>query len=162
SCPTVVFCLAAGGQGTVLASLDGGRSWTLGSTGMPAVIYDGVPAVESVSCPAPTFCLAVASETTTSAARLLRSTDGGRTWSLTALGVITHGTAIAVTCATPQACVIVGRPYQVVTTTDGGTTWNPPLNFAFMGETLYDVACADPTLCVAVGGTILAGGIADA
>ena len=71
ACPRPSTCVAVGGEGTILRSTDGGRTWRRQPNPLSGTSNYGL---YGVSCPSPSTCVAVGGDT------LLRSTDGGRTW----------------------------------------------------------------------------------
>ena len=150
-----VLAFVAGTFGTVLASPAPAvaatpLSWSI-------VNVDGTNALNGVSCPSKSLCVAV-----DGAGKVLTSTNptGGRSaWSAP---VTIDGTASlnAVSCPSISLCVAVDNNGNVLTSTNptgGASAWSAPMAIdETMVENgdhdLKDVSCASPTLCVAVDG----------
>ncbi len=110
----VIWAVCAGTQ--VYLSVDGGTSWALRNTGLPAGDLYGVSALDNMNC-----------WVGTGTGSIYRTTDGGNSW---ALQVAVSGSFIngihmfdmnnGVYTGDPTGN---GVPYQDRYTTDGGTTW---------------------------------------
>jgi photosystem II stability/assembly factor-like uncharacterized protein len=70
-CPSPSTCVAVGFSGTLLRSMDGGRTWRR----QPNPLSGAWNGLHGVACPSPSTCVAVGDR-----GMILRSTDGGRTW----------------------------------------------------------------------------------
>jgi photosystem II stability/assembly factor-like uncharacterized protein len=86
---------------------------------------------------------------------ILRTTDGGATWTRQTSG--TTGILFGVSCVDANTCTVVGgMPLGaiILRTTDGGCTWTLQ---TFGAQGLRGVSCVDANTCTAVGdfGTIL-------
>ena len=143
--PTTGFALASGaGGGHIYRTTDGAASWTpVGST--PARLSD-------LTFVTPSIAYAVG---TTGA--LLRSNDGGETWTSDPL-VLAAGAARPdlqqISCADPAHCLIAtsaaaeGATNALVRTTDGGATGSV---VTASGQNLLSVAFSTASKAVAVG-----------
>ncbi len=108
-----------------------------------------------IACPAATTCVAVGQSASDQGA-VLRSVDGGATWTTTAAPQAA-GQLTSVACPTTSACVAVGASTTfhpaVYASDDGGLQWSaatvPPVL-----APLTAVACASSAVCVAVGGAV--------
>jgi photosystem II stability/assembly factor-like uncharacterized protein len=145
ACPSATECLAVSGDpagqeaGTVLASSDGGATWTIAytSSAPPTSPASGVPVdFDGIACPSTSVCVAigtVASNNTTEAVAE-QTTDGGHTWSQLSLPGTQISYPTAVACVSAQTCLIAGSDTSatttngsdpvVIRTTDGGSTWS--------------------------------------
>ena len=161
----------------MVASSDGGTSWTTRQPSSKDYSLYGV------SCPNPTYCVAVGGRHAFDAV-VLQSTNGGVTWTSYVSGfddVLSGanspaGTVKAMTldcvtgsmcggevlrgvsCPTMRFCAAVGDQGTVLTTGDGGTTWTGQVaDGGSSTEQLTGVSCPGATDCVAVGqgGTVL-------
>jgi len=110
--------------------------------------------VTGVACTGARTCLAVAAGAGAESL-IVRSTDGGSTWSEVA-GPEVAGpgmTATAVTCPTARRCVAVGSSAghgAVLLSADGGRTWTAGVVPAGV-TSLSGIACPSSAACVAVG-----------
>lgn len=165
SCPGAGRCVTAGvvpdqSIGAVRFSTDGGATWSA-STLPPGVAY-----IHALACPDATDCLALGnglSKTRTGdpygPTQVLRSTDGGRTWTRGATDIGGGVTAESLACPTPLRCWAVGKAYAtpegvVLGTTDGGATWSGarlPAHVQFV----IDISCHSASACLAVGGAVV-------
>ena len=167
SCPTRSDCWAVGttasGAGAIVASTDGGGTWT------SDVFTSDLHYLRAVSCPTTSNCWAAGYNTgerlgiPTFKAGVVVTTDGGKTWTRQPLP---NGTSIlsGLSCPTATKCWAVGDSGPLadddpaVVTTDGGGTWTtesvPTAVFV-----LWDVSCPTSQLCVAgdVTGSVLVG-----
>jgi photosystem II stability/assembly factor-like uncharacterized protein len=169
SCPSAMVCYAAGSNGAVMSSTDGGVTWTEQpsdllppSSPVPALWPQSL---EGASCATVSTCVAVGTYGT-----LLRTEDSGKHWSLlcTAMtpapksaahpacpSTMPFATLRAVSCPDMGTCVAVGDSGAVVRTIDAAHTWTVPSSRTLAG--LNGVSCATASQCVAVGsgGTVL-------
>lgn len=151
TCPFGTTCLASvfvPAANQVLVSTDDGATWTV------ATVPSGVLYVSSLMCPSTTTCVGVPTVTSnpaTTPAQLLRSTDGGRDWSLlTPAPASDYAAFSGVTCTTSTHCLAVGNSSTFTamsaTSDDAGATWTlteEPSHRAF-----YGVSCSSATSCV--------------
>jgi photosystem II stability/assembly factor-like uncharacterized protein len=186
-------CLVAGyvpttaghGQGAVAVSTDGGQTWA------PATVPAGVGVLQSADCPTATTCLAAGTTGTTvsdvvpAQGELLRSTDGGHTWttatasppstaSTTSTSATSKATAgagtfpvddvLGVACPSALVCALVGTKWNgqpavatgaVAESRDGGATF-AAASSAYIPLALSALSCPTSTGCIAVGGDTVA------
>ncbi len=135
SCATTSACVAVGDAGTILASSDGGESWSARSSG----VGDGLM---SVNCADASDCVAVGDGGT-----VLTSSDGGATWSSRPSG--TDAALNGVSCPRAVVCVAVGDGGTILRSDDGGMSWAAQASGTT--EPLYGVSCPSETACFAVG-----------
>jgi hypothetical protein len=92
---------------------------------------------------------------------VLRSTDGGHTWSRADIPA-TVAKVLAVSCPSSTWCIAIGNgrstlgpdpygPSEALTTGDGGQTWS--LDGSSLGSTLPSISCPSATTCWAAGKT---------
>jgi hypothetical protein len=159
-------CVAAGyyrdgsGTGQALAEVSGGGAWAV----QPAPDPSGaVPStLASVSCGAPTACIAVGSyDNSTGTSLTLAQTWNGTAWRVQHTpdpAGLRHSSLVSVSCTSASACMAVGKVYgprsgATLAESWNGTAWTirpapaPPGTF---GE-LSGVSCASATACTAVG-----------
>jgi hypothetical protein len=192
-CSAAGTCLVAGyvpttaghGQGAVALSTDGGQSWAL------ATVPVGVGVLESAVCPTATTCLAAGTTGTTvsdvvpAQGELLRSTDGGHTWTTTVAspssttsttstsattkasgGVVTFpvDNVFGIACPSARVCAVVGTKWSgqpvvatgaVAESSDGGATF-AAASSAYVPLGLSALSCPTSAGCVAIGGDTVA------
>jgi hypothetical protein len=154
SCTSELSCVAVGGlneadgRAQVVATTDGGATWSLS----PDPTLNGMQALFGVQCiPVPgnlATCHAAADALEAAGPVAVTSTDGGITWH----GVETvdnTGWLDTISCSDVQHCWAGGAETTVslAGTTDGGSTWT-----AVSADVLNDnsqVSCATTNICVA-------------
>jgi photosystem II stability/assembly factor-like uncharacterized protein len=124
-----------GENGLILATTDGGDSWTSAQSGT-------TEALSGVACPDSVTCYVVGAGTD-----ILGTSNGGRTWQPQATPASARLVGIA--CPGTRTCVAVGDAGALVTTADGGQTWLRPR--VPLQRPLSAVACPDVQRCYAVG-----------
>jgi hypothetical protein len=112
-CVAVGWQLTPAGNGLsasplVETSTNGGDNWTTGS--LPAGVSSSQGILEDLTCPTPSFCLAVGSQFEGSAVPLaLETLDGGASWQAVILPKLGQATAlISVSCTSVHSCIGVG------------------------------------------------------
>ncbi|MGA8015230.1 MAG: YCF48-related protein [Candidatus Dormiibacterota bacterium] len=123
---TAIFCVSAtqcwavgdatggpGGSGTILATTDGGTTWTKQSSGTTQNL-------NGVSCVSATQCVVVGDN-----GALLSTSNGGATWAVETSG--TNQTLYGVSCASATQCVVAGN--GVVLLGSGGSWYAPSAQF---------------------------------
>lgn len=164
-CPSPSLCVAVGSNDAIASSTDptgGIGAWRIGNLQEPGSYGELPPGpsgtailpgaqIRGVSCPSPTFCVAV---TRLGSIFTTNNPDGGvSAWNgfqLQESGPRTH--MYGVSCPSPSLCVAVALGGKIVTSTNpagGSAAWS----VAQLPEPLelQDVSCASSTLCVAVG-----------
>lgn len=147
ACPTVSFCLAAGAgpyEPYFLATRNGGATWTE----WPGASLFNV-LVTQLTCAAPTDCVAALQS-----GGVLRSTNGGASWSLVRPSGLS--TVTGVSCPSSSTCVAVGPgtatgTVAVARSTNGGASFGPPVTFTSPASPLPEVSCASTTSCAVTG-----------
>jgi photosystem II stability/assembly factor-like uncharacterized protein len=171
SCGAGDACLVAGyvpaasghGQGAVALSVDAGRTWAL--TAVPS----GTGLLLSAACPSASMCLTGGTKSTTvndvvpAKGELLRSEDGGHTWSDVANAPPVDD-VYDMECPSAAVCAMVGTHWAgnppvgagtVAQSGDGGATFTTS-SAAYIPITLRALSCATSADCVAVGGDTVA------
>jgi len=143
ACATSSVCVAVGATGTIVATADGGHSWTAVPSGTATTL-------NAIACPSATSCLAVGD-----AGALVTLAAGVSGWAPTVASLPTSRGMHGISCIDATKCVAVGDN-AIVATTDAGATWQAPTSLALPnlapGSTpdLLAVSCA-ATACYAVG-----------
>ena len=148
--------LPTGAYGNIIATTDGGATWT--SEESPG----GVNELSSVSCPSTTECVAVgASSVGAPSGAIVVTTDSGLTWTQS---TVPSGNMMlsGVSCASDSTCVAVGDSIDsatntsagvVLATADGGDTWTEqtlPVGVLSFGAVSCPPSVGTPT-CFVVG-----------
>src|SRR5437773_93673 len=133
SCPTVNVCFAAGADGPILATSDGGSSWVQQAQAV---------GINGVSCASTSDCVVVGDN-----GYVARTSNSGANWTPTTTN--SGNFLAAVTCPTTTVCYAVGYAGSIDRSADGGATWSPQTS----GTTnnLFGVSCTSATTCSAVG-----------
>jgi hypothetical protein len=150
TCPSPTRCYAVGGMaylsgsGWIIASSNGGDTWTL---------LDSVPQswFSAIACSTITSCVAVGGSTGQGNASqvplVVVTADGGQRWSSSTLPA-EIGPASDVACASSTVCVAVGS--TVARTADGGASWTPGSSPAGLAD-IASVTCPTTVFCI-IGG----------
>ncbi len=153
---------AGHGQGALAVSPDGGQTWS--SATVPA----GTGVLQVAECPSASLCLAAGSTSTTvsdvtaAQGEMLRSVDGGITWSTAPAPPIDD--AYGMSCPSVQLCALVGANWSgnpavasgaVAQSSDGGIDFSLSSS-AYTPIALTAVDCPSRAACVAVGGDVVA------
>jgi len=117
----VVFVVGVGND--IWRTLDGGKTWELKNTGIPAGygIY-GVSATDSLNC------IVGWLTTNQSSASIYRTNNGGKSW--TSVWTLAGSFPDGIKMFNPSYGIFIGdptgtgKPYQFLYTKDGGATWN--------------------------------------
>jgi Tol biopolymer transport system component len=153
SCPSISFCVAADGNGTVATSSDptGGRpAWSL------ADVY-GSRTLSSVSCPTTDLCAA----TTSYGGDVLTSTNpsgGASQWTSShvddkELGIFNDN---FVSCPSASLCVMADNSGNIVSSTDptgGSSAWTSVHVDSGTPAAFSAISCPSASLCVALDAT---------
>jgi photosystem II stability/assembly factor-like uncharacterized protein len=155
SCPADTTCYAVGGRGTVLRTTDG-STWAA-QTPSSAIESDGAAAsdfvrLNSISCSSAKTCSVGAD-----VEKVLRTTDGGATWSAgnTANPMRTY---FGAACPADNACFFVGKTdpgWGEAAVAGGAVTGYNGSSYAGQAANttngLNGVSCPTSTMCLAVG-----------
>lgn len=154
SCVSALECVAVGGlneadgTATVISTVDGGATWSRSSD--PTL--SGVEQLFSVSCLPGSdglpVCTTAADALEAAGPVVLRSTDGGATWSGTE-ALDSTGWMNSVSCADTQHCWATGAGTELalVGTADSGSSWSAATSDTTNEE--GQVSCATASFCVA-------------
>ncbi len=142
ACPSADRCLVVGDRGTILASSDGGRSWS-------SQPYLAANDLSGIACPSADRCLVVERN-----GSILASSDGGRSWSSQPYLAANDLSGIA--CPSADRCLVVERNGSILASSDGGRSWSTQSSGT--GNALRGIACLSADRCLAVGdGDCIAG-----
>jgi photosystem II stability/assembly factor-like uncharacterized protein len=143
-CPTTHVCFAVAinnpqfGAGTILASTDGGVTWSRQSYGVSMNLT-------GISCPAGGRCYAVGEGGT-----IVATTDGS-TWVQQGGFGVTGGKLVSVSCPAAANCYAVGMDAtgsaSILASAHGGHPWEAQR--AGTGAALVAVSCATTAVCFA-------------
>jgi photosystem II stability/assembly factor-like uncharacterized protein len=138
SCPTTSACFAAGSDGRLLATTDGGATWVTKTSGTQT-------GLNAISCADASHCVAVGDF-----GEVVYTANGLFTTTTTNSGNFLSG----VSCPTTTICYAVGASGSTLKTSDGGATWAPQVPVT--ANDLFSVSCVSTTQCNAAGasGTI--------
>ena len=143
--------LLTGPQGTVPLA---GRPWPKATWRVTASYANPISAIDSVVCPSPHMCQAVAEPfpDPRGAAQdsiLLSTTNGGRSWRQDA--VSGHWSIGGISCSSSTSCVTSAsgsRQDVMLSTHNGGASWHArPLPTTTLPAASVDVACPTATTC---------------
>jgi hypothetical protein len=138
SCPSSVFCVAAGGRQHGYALTYNGRTWS-----GPSEI-DSEGEMDSVSCVSASFCVAVTAHTVEGNEHGYALTYNGGAWS-TPSEIDSEAALRSVSCASESFCVAVGSHDAVIYS---GGSWSEPSPIDAEGN-LQGVSCPSSSFCVA-------------
>ena len=142
ACTSTSNCVAVGAKNALLATTNGGTSWTSRSDSLSATVT-----LLSVSCEAGAECYLVGDQGETGI--LLATADGGSTWSNETLPSNLVGLHDIV-CLSSTDCLVAGEG-AIFVTADSGSTWNSE-SLPFGDNALTSVNCPSISVCLAVGG----------
>lgn len=156
TCRSATSCIAAGFDGSIATTDDGGQQWTNRATGIAAGLV-------GLSCPDPAVCYALSTQGPSVGGLpqkvhylLLQSRDGGATWQLTSqVQGNDLGSPKDFACPSPTTCLIgvgqYGRPQgaSILRTADSGKTWQAVRLAGLLG--VQAVVCPTTTVCYTVG-----------
>ena len=159
SCGDVDHCVAVGQSSDALVTTDGGLHWQL-SAQLPG------SDLTSVSCPDATHCWATPASGSGTPTPILRSLDGGLSWTAQTWPLPSGATGPAylksVDCPTPTECVALGTaetqqtiyntepdtsvvftvPEALLVTTTDGSTWQAQVFNGGGGGASFALSCA--------------------
>lgn len=147
TCPTVETCYVMGsdaqGSTIILKTLDGGRNWIRQPYESAQVLND-IRCVSALDCFLKPF-----------GGQILRTVDGGQTWSVRDIALVDESTPDAPICPTAHRCYARG-PEVVYSTTDGGNRWDAhslwdmgPATISTI-STISAMSCPAESTCIAV------------
>ncbi|MEI7556785.1 choice-of-anchor Q domain-containing protein [Candidatus Chlorohelix sp.] len=151
SCPNATTCFAVSSLGTIVATIDGGTTWTTRTA-------DTANNLRAISCPSVTTCYAVGDSRYMGSddrrGTIVSTTDGGDTW--TSKSIDTAMWLRDISCPSATTCFAAGRSSYdfysgaIVSTTDGGTTWATRISVN-TNDGLAGISCPSATTCFAAG-----------
>jgi photosystem II stability/assembly factor-like uncharacterized protein len=163
SCATATQCVvhvlgqsgsAAAEAGTFLFSTDGGATWTAASS-VPSA--EGTVGLFTLRCDPDGGCIGLAPADAapppaTGAMDALRSTDGGRTWTVTSVPLAVGEGVILMSCGDTLHCMMAypspsGGAITLATTADGGATWRVTPAPSTWPTIAVSVSCATAQDC---------------
>jgi hypothetical protein len=150
SCATASVCTVVGTHskgtaetGEILTTHDAGTTW-----GSPYALSETNTQFSAVSCPSVLVCVAVGNAPAQS---IVRSENGGRTWSPQVPSVpATQRSFLSIGCASTEVCS-VGGSAAPVGTVDGGASWTPVTAPSTVGQ-IAGVSCPSTSACIGVAG----------
>ena len=158
SCPDPSHCWAVettNSSGSVISTADGGAHWSVDPLPGTGLLYN-------LTCANVSLCFASGSDAAGDPS-VLRSRDGGRTWTPSTIPVPAPSTATQVVgprgsyisglaCPSATTC-LAATTAQLFETRDGGDTWSivwsPPPSPAGGTPTVFGLACPSPATCIA-------------
>jgi photosystem II stability/assembly factor-like uncharacterized protein len=168
SCTSSGVCLVAGyvptttgrGRGAVALSADDGQTWAL------ATVPSNAGLLRDATCVTASACFAVGTTSTTvgdivpSQGELLRSADGGHSWTAATSAPSPVEDVFGVACPSARVCAIVGTRWAgqppvgsgaAAQSRDGGARFAAS-SAAYVPLPLSALSCPTATACVVVGG----------
>jgi photosystem II stability/assembly factor-like uncharacterized protein len=146
SCATAQQCVAHlnnAGSGAFEYTTNGGQSWAAAND-LPG---DAPPTLYYLRCDTSGHCIGV--EPGQAGLQVIRSADGGVTWTVSTVTNVPSATQLLMACGDGLHCVYVGDT-GLASTTDGGVTWQPSTIPASWNGNISAVSCAGPDCFVAV------------
>lgn len=135
SCPATSDCWAVGNTGGIVATTNGGATWSTQTSGVSR-------GLRAISCPSSLVCFAAGASGT-----LLTTGNGGATWSAQSSG--TSEDLTGVSCSSTAQCWVVGEGGVALATSNGGSTWSAQASGT--SNTLDAVSCPTGSMCLGVG-----------
>lgn len=135
SCTGSSFCVAADGNGSVIAGDPHSTSWSAKASG----------GFDAVSCASASLCVAVGSG---GAEDLATSTDPAGGWSVS--GKIDAEPLTGVSCPTNSFCAAVDQAGDLFTSSNPANAGSWTARGAIDGSPLRAISCASESLCVAL------------
>lgn len=125
-------------------------------------VPSAVSPLSSISCPAPSECVAVGY------AEILMTTNSGSTWTVTTAPDGVYGLG-AISCPSVSDCVALGLVNTTsssyvtaaLATTDGGGSWTEQVVSDGTPVLMNEMSCASTTECVGAGTTIRPGSVSE-
>lgn len=136
ACPSSSVCYAVGTNGKIVATTNGGSTWTGQTSGVTQTL-------NGIACSSTTTCIIVGN-----AGTVLGTTNGGSTWTAQTSG--TTQALDSVACASASVCYAVGESGTILVTTNGGSTWTAQTSGTT--QTLYGITCPSTGACYTVEG----------
>ena len=149
TCTGAATCLAYGEGPRVLRTTDGGAHWSVARPPRTIEVLD------AVRCTTTKRCLAIGSDATTRA-RVLVSSDAGRTWRFSATltnPLLSFYDAMSLTCPSARTCVAGGEGPKagwLRWSADGGARWHEAHQPAGQ-HAVVSIDCRNPTFCLGAG-----------
>jgi photosystem II stability/assembly factor-like uncharacterized protein len=155
ACSAITTCTVVGAAGTILRTTDGGTTWRIDTSGVQETLV-------AAACPTVTTCYAVGGSRHVLQNQgpfppaigpiILRTTDGGTSWTVAARDPI-GGRPLdlaGIACPSADFCYATSDSGAILSTSNGGRTWQWGRTGAYFQ--LRGIACPTTTHCVAVGG----------
>jgi photosystem II stability/assembly factor-like uncharacterized protein len=156
----IAFSDSVDGQLVILSTTDGGRTWSR----IPQQVLPPASAGEGAFAASGTNVAVIGKSDVwigTTAGRVLRSSDAGRSWSVASTGVATgEATGIfSIAFRDARHGIVVGGNYQkeseandnAAVTTDGGRTWTPVKGLSGFRSVVAYLPSLSPQSLVAIG-----------
>ncbi len=154
SCPSTRTCFASGGEGLVLASTDGGATWRVVLDSPAAGGSGATRAFGRLSCPSENTCFVTASRTlgSTTSHAIVRTINGGATWSYTIVGE-GHAGVGSIDCPEPDTCfaTLPSASTPMISILSRSEIYWGPVFDGVRVPPLEAVSCPNDSICYAVG-----------
>ena len=138
SCANVSDCWATDSAGKVIATTNGGSTWSAQTTGTTVQL-------NGIACVSATNCWAVGNAPGGGSAAVIATTNGGTSWTAETSGDSGHNwTAIA--CPDSTHCFAAESTGKVYATSNAGTSWAATGNTG-VTQSMQAIACASNTTC---------------
>lgn len=138
SCVTITFCLSVNGNGSSQNTTTAGTTttWVRHNTGTSQ-------SLNAVTCLNLSNCIAVGN-----AGAIVRTQDGGNTWSLSSSN--TTADLKAISCPSATTCYVTGGRGVILVTNDGGNSWSVQAS-SLSTSNFQGIACLNTSNCYVVG-----------
>jgi photosystem II stability/assembly factor-like uncharacterized protein len=139
-CPSRSVCFSGWAPG--VKSTDGGRTWKTQSN---KIAFETYGSINQISCPTTSVCYAATT------GYLLRTANGGASWTPLILPSTRNTMIWGVSCPTASSCGVVTGSGTFLRTTDGGKKWT---RHSVGPQELTIVSCSSTFTCEVGGFTV--------
>jgi photosystem II stability/assembly factor-like uncharacterized protein len=146
TCPSSLRCLAVSWQGTVIATVDGGVTWSAQPLPIGWNFY-------FIRCPSNDVCYTLAMRTNSirgSPPEIWATTDGGTSWIDRTPSPSSSGTILGFGCSATSTCFATGDSGQILRTTSGGVSWTALTSGTT--DALSQIVCPSSVVCDIIAG----------
>jgi len=143
-CPDTNTCYAISGY-AILKTTDGGTTWTENLPGITTGYFNIPIVLGDIDCPSVNTCYAMEQFFNSVNYRVVKTTDGGKSWSLINSVGASYG-RYYIECPDVDTCYMTDS-YTIFKTTDGGISWYAQTAVDVLTRAFGDITCFDTTTC---------------